>query len=72
MFDFSNLTGTAHSVWIRDGGKSTADVMMEIPVLVGLLKSSILISTSSQLDDTFQGVVIAAVDQSRCRVYMVA
>ena len=36
------------------------------------MKSSILSSTSSQLDDTFWGVVSAAVEQSRCKANMVA
>ena len=45
--------------------KAAADVKMEIPVLVWLLKSSILNSTSFQMGKTFSGVVIAAVEQSR-------
>ena len=45
---------------------------MEIPVLVQSLKSSILSSTSSQLDNTFLGVVSAAVEQSRSNANMVA
>ena len=45
---------------------------MEIPVLVRSLKSSILSSTNSQLDDTFWGVVSAAVEQSRSEANMVA
>ena len=46
--------------------KSAADVEMEIPVLVRSLKSSIFSSTSSQLDDTFCGVLSADVEQPRC------
>ena len=45
---------------------------MEIPVLVGSLKSSIVSSTSFQLDKTFWGVVSAAVGQSRRKANMVA
>ena len=45
---------------------------MEIPVLIRSLNSSILSSTSSQLDDTFWGVVSAAVEQSRSKANMVA
>ena len=45
---------------------------MEIPVLVRSLKSSILSSTSFQMDKTFWGVVSAAVEQSRRKVNMVA
>ena len=44
---------------------SAADIKMEIPVLVRSLKSSILSSTSLQMDKTFWGVVRAAVEQSR-------
>ena len=40
---------------------SAADIKMGMPVLALSLKSSILSSTSSQLDDTFWGVVNAAV-----------
>ena len=36
------------------------------------LKSSILISTSFQVDKTFWGVVSATVEQSRCKANMVA
>ena len=43
---------------------SAAGVKMEIPVLVRWLKSSILVSTSLQMDKTFWGVVSAAVEQS--------
>ena len=51
---------------------SAADVKMEIPVLVRSLKSSILSSTSFQMDKTFWGVVSAAVEQSRHKANMVA
>ena len=44
---------------------SAADVKLEITVLVRSLKSSILSSTSSQLDDAFWGVGSAAVEQTR-------
>ena len=43
---------------------------MEILVLVQSLKSSILFSTSSQLDGTLWGVVSAAVEQSRLEASM--
>ena len=46
--------------------------MMEIPVLVRSLKSSILSSISSQLGDTFKGVMSAAIEQSRRKANMVA
>ena len=52
--------------------KVLADVKMEIPVLVRSLKSSILSSTSLQMDKTFWGMVSAAVEQSRRRTNMVA
>ena len=52
--------------------KSAADVKMEIPVLVRSLKSSILSSTSFQMDKTVWGVVSAAVEQSRRKANMVA
>ena len=48
----------------RDIIKSVADVKMEIPVLIRSLKSSILGSTGFQMDETFWGVVNAAVEQS--------
>ena len=51
---------------------SAADVKMEIPVLIRSLKSSILGSTSFQMDKTFWGVVSAAVEQSRRKANMVA
>ena len=51
---------------------SAADVKMEIPVLVRSLKSSILSSTSLQMDKTFGGVVSAAVEQSRRKANKVA
>ena len=51
---------------------SAADVKMEIPVLVRSLKSSILSSTSFQMDKTVWGVVSAAVEQSRRKANMVA
>ena len=54
------------SVW------SAADVKMEIPVLVRSLKSSILSSTSFQMDKTVWRVVSAAVEQSRRKASMVA
>ena len=44
---------------------------MEMPVLVRILKSSILSSTSFQKGKTFWGVVSAAVDQSRRKANMV-
>ena len=49
-----------------------ADVEMDITVLVQSLKSSILSLTSFQMDETFWGVVSAAVEQSRCKVNIVA
>ena len=52
--------------------QSAADVKMEIPVLVRLLKSSILSSTSFQMGKTSWGVVSAAVEQSRHKANMVA
>ena len=51
--------------------ESAADVEMEIPVLVQSLKSSILSSTSFQLDKTVWGVVSAAVEQSRRKANLV-
>ena len=45
---------------------------MEIPVLVRSLKSSTLSSTSFQMDKTVEGVVSAAVEQSRRKANMVA
>ena len=45
---------------------------MEIPVLVGSLKSGILSSTSLQMDKTFWGEGISAVEQSRYQADMVA
>ena len=45
---------------------------MEIPVLVRSLQSSILSSTSFQMDNTVWGVVSAAVEQSRRKANMVA
>ena len=51
--------GPLHDIWIP-----AAHVKMEVPVLIRSLKSSILSSTSSQLDDTFWGVGSAAVEQS--------
>ena len=51
---------------------SVADVRMEIYVLVRSLKSRILISTSSQLDDTFWRGVRAAVEHSRQNANLVA
>ena len=53
-------------------GLSTADVKMEKPVLVWSLKSSILSSTSFQVDKTFWGIASAAVEQSRRKANMVA
>ena len=52
--------------------KSAADVKMEIQGLVWSLKSSILSSTSFQIDKTVWGVVSAAVEQSRRKANMVA
>ena len=51
---------------------SAADVKMEIPVLLWSLKSSILGSTSFQMNKTFWGVVSASVEQSRRKANMVA
>ena len=45
---------------------------METPVIVQSLKSSILSSTSLQMDETFLGVVSAAVEQSSCRANTIA
>ena len=45
---------------------------MEIPVHVQSLQSSILNLTSFQMDNTFWGVVSAAVEQSRCKANMFA
>ena len=45
---------------------------MEIPVLVGSLKLSILSSTSSQMDKTVWGVVSVAVEQPRRKANMAA
>ena len=45
---------------------------MKIPVPVRSLKSSILSSTSFQMDKTVWGVVSAAVEQSRREANMVA
>ena len=45
---------------------------LKISVLVRSLKSSILSSTSLQMDKTFWGVVSAAVEQSRRKASMVA
>ena len=44
---------------------SAASVKMEIPALIRSLKSSILSSTSFQLDKTFWGVISAAIEPSR-------
>ena len=52
--------------------ESAADVKMEIPVHVPSLKSSILSSTSFQMDNPFWQVVSAAVEQSRRKANMVA
>ena len=49
-----------------------ADVKMEIPVLIRSLKSSILSWTSLPRDNTFWGVVSAAVEQSRRKANIVA
>ena len=51
------------SCHIRLSVTSAADVKIEILVLVQSLKSSILSSTSFQMDQTFSGVVSAAVEQ---------
>ena len=51
---------------------SAADVKIAISVLIQSLKSSILGSTNFQMDKTFWGVVSTAVEQSRCKAYMVA
>ena len=51
---------------------SAADVRMEIPVLGRSLMSSILSSTSLQMDKTFWGVVSTAVEQPSRRANMVA
>ena len=52
--------------------ESTAVVKTEMPVLIRSLKSSILSSTSFQMDKTFWGVVSAVVEQSRRKPNMVA
>ena len=52
--------------------RSAADVKMEITVLRQSLKSSILSSTSFQLDKTFWEEVIASVERSRRKAYVVA
>ena len=44
-------------------GRRSLHGKMEIPILVRSLKSSILSSTSFQMDKTFWGVVSAAVEQ---------
>ena len=49
---------------------AAADVKMEIPVLLQSLKSSILSSTSLQMDKTFWWEVNAAVEQSRRKANM--
>ena len=49
-----------------------ADVKMKIPVLMKSLKSSILSSTSFQLDNIFWGVGRATVEQLRCKASVVA
>ena len=51
---------------------NVADFKIEITVLVETLKSSILSSTSFELDKTFRGVASAAVEQSRRRANIVA
>ena len=43
---------------------------MEIPVLMQSLKSNILSSTSLQMGKTSSGVVIAAVEQSRHKAWL--
>ena len=63
---------TWHLSLFYSGCKSAAHVRMEIPVLVWSLKSSILSSTSLQMNKTFWGVVSAAVEQSRRKANMVA
>ena len=52
--------------------KSNADVKMEIPVLIHSLKSSILSSTSYQMDKTIHKTRSAAVEKSRRKANMVA
>ena len=59
---------TVHKI----GSTTAADVKKEIPGLLPSPKSSILSSTSSQLEDTFWEVVSAAVEQSRQKTNMVA
>ena len=51
---------------------SAAQIKMEIPVLVQSLKSSILSSTSLQMNKTFCGVASAAVEQTWRKANMVA
>ena len=51
---------------------SAADVKMDLPILAWSLKTSIVSLTSSRMDDTFWGVVRAAVVQSRREANMVA
>ena len=51
---------------------SVADVKMDIPGLVLPLKSSILSSTSLQLNDIFWGMLSAAVERLRRKANKVA
>ena len=73
--DGLNFLGSGKSccrkVWTEGFGLA-ANVKMEIPAPVRLLKSSILSSTSFQMDNTFWGVGSAAVEQSRRKDNMVA
>ena len=52
--------------------KSEDIVKMEISALIRSLKSSILSSTSFQMDKSFWGVGIAAVEQSSRKANMIA
>ena len=55
----------------HENARSAAEVKIELPVLVRTLKSSILSSTSFQMDETLRGVVSAVVEQSRRNVNIV-
>ena len=55
-----------------DSTLSAAYVKIEIPVLIGSQKSSILSSTSFQMGKTFWGVVSTAVEQSKRNANMVS
>ena len=67
MYLFRTKTGTSAPY-----NFSSQDVKKKITVLVRSLESSILSSTSFQLDDTFWGVVSSTVEQSRREANLVA